>query len=73
MTRINELEAYVVAVKQSEKERKIGKTLKARMDFHSTPGTVLYNLTDGVGKISLHGVNEMRNLRDHINECLGES
>ena len=73
MSIISELEGFVVAVNAAEKERRISKTLKARMDFHSTPGTAIYNLTDGVVKISIHGIDEMRSLKNDIEKRLGES
>jgi hypothetical protein len=72
MPRISELERAAIALREAQKERKIGK-VKIRMDYQSTPGVVTCHIKDGVGSIHLHGVNEIRGLINELTRLIGET
>jgi len=72
MARICDLEQASIALVAAQKERKIGK-ITIRMDYTSTPGTVICNLKDSVGSISIKGATEIKGLINELERLLGEN
>jgi hypothetical protein len=71
MNRICELQQASMALKSAQKERKVGK-IKLRMDYSSAPGTVICNIKDGVGSISLQGINEIKGMINELQRLIGQ-
>jgi hypothetical protein len=71
MAKISDLEAASMALVSAQKERKVGK-ITVRMDYTSTPGTVICNLKDSVGSISIKGATEIKGLINELERLLGD-
>jgi multisubunit Na+/H+ antiporter MnhE subunit len=71
MAKISDLEAASMALVSAQKEKKVGK-IRLRMDYTSTPGTVICNIKDSVGSISIHGATEIKELINELERLLGD-
>jgi len=72
MARICDFELASVGMVMAQKEKKVGK-IRLRMDYTSTPGTVICNLKDSVGSISIQGATEIKGLINELERHLGEN
>ncbi len=72
MARICDLEQASIALVAAQKEKKVGK-IRLRMDYTSIPGTVVCNLRDSVGSISIQGATEIKGLINELERLLGEN